>query len=161
MEREFTCFFTGHRIIAKSKIAAIEERIEREAQILINDKGVTDFIAGGALGFDTIAARVIIRMREKYDYIKLHLYLPCYGHMKGWNSKDQYAAHMIMAYADSKMYVLEDNYVTGCMQLRNRRMAEDAGYCIAYMNNPRSGTANAVSYARDTGVEVINIGYGY
>lgn len=158
MEKEFTCFFTGHRIIAKNKYAAIEERIRREAETLINDKGVTDFITGGALGFDTIAARVIISLKEKYDYIKLHLYLPCYDHMKGWNPRDQYAARMVMSYADSKIYTVENNYVAGCMQLRNKRMADDAEYCIAYMNNPRSGTAHAVAYANEIGDTVINIG---
>lgn len=160
VEKEFACFFTGHRIIAKSKIDAVAERIEREAEALINDKGVTDFIAGGALGFDTIAARVIIRLKEKYDYIKLHLYLPCHNQMKNWNTRDQYEGRMIMSYADSIMYVTEGNYVTGCMQLRNRRMADDALYCIAYMNNSRSGTAYTVSYARDIDDIVINIGYG-
>ena len=160
MEKEFACFFTGHRIIAKNKIAAIEARIEREAETLINDKGVTDFITGGALGFDTVAARAIIRLKEKYDYIKLHLYLPCYNQMENWNSRDQYAARMIMSCADSKIYTTEGNYVTGCMQLRNKRMADDALYCIAYMNKPRSGTAQTVSYAEDKNCVIINIGYG-
>ena len=159
MDREFTCFFTGHRIIAKSKKAGIEERIRREAEILINDNGVTDFITGGALGFDTMAARVIIGLKEKYDYIKLHLYLPCYDHMRGWNTLDQYEARMIMAYADSKTYVTEGKYIAGCMQLRNKKMAHDAQYCIAYMNNLRSGTAYTVSYAKEIDDTVINICY--
>ena len=159
MEREFACFFTGHRIIAKNEIVAVAERIRREAESLINDKGVTDFITGGALGFDTLAARVIIELKEKYDYIKLHLYLPCYDQMENWNSRNQYESRMIMSYADSKTYTTEGKYVTGCMQLRNRRMADDARYCIAYLNKPRSGTAYTVSYARDIDDIVINIGY--
>lgn len=159
MEKEFTCFFTGHRIIEKSKISAIESRIEREVQSLIDDKGVTDFITGGALGFDTIAARTIIRLKEEYEFIKFHLYLPCHDQMANWNSYNRYTGRMIMSYADSKIYVTEGGYFDGCMQLRNRRMADDAFYCIAYMNNPRSGTANTVSYARDIGDTVINIGY--
>ena len=161
MDREFTCFFTGHRIIAKDKIPAIGERIRREALALINDKGVTDFITGGALGFDTIAAQVIINLKKEYDYIKLHLYLPCYNQMKNWSARGRYEARMIMSYADSKIYVTEGNYVTGCMQLRNEKMADDARYCIAYMNNPRSGTANAVAYAQNNGGTVINIDYEF
>ena len=160
MEKEFTCFFTGHRIIAKNAAAAIETRIEQEVESLINDKGVTDFITGGALGFDTLAARVIIRLKEKYDYIKLHLYLPCYNQMANWNARDQYEGRMIMSYADSKRYTTEGGYVTGCMQLRNKRMVNDAHYCIAYMNRPRSGTAQTVAYAEDKNCVIINIGYG-
>lgn len=160
MEKEFTCFFTGHRFIKKIEIDAIRERIMHEAEILINDKGVTDFITGGAQGFDTIAARAIIKLKEKYDYIKLHLYLPCYDHMKGWSLNAQYTARIIMSYADSKTYVTEDNYFEGCMQLRNKKMADDAEYCIAYLINPRSGTAQTLKYAENMGDTVINIAYG-
>ena len=160
MEREFTCFFTGHRIIAKNDIAAVAARTEREAETLINNKGVTDFITGGALGFDTIAARVIIRLKEKYDYINLHLYLPCYNQMANWSARNRYEARIIMSHADSKTYITEGGYFDGCMQLRNCRMADDAKYCIAYMNKQRSGTAQTVSYARDKDCVIINIGYG-
>ncbi len=157
MEKEFTCFFTGHRAIAKAWLHSVAELTERETEALINDKGVTDFITGGALGFDTLAARTVIRLKDKYDFIKLHLYLPCYNQMKNWSARDRYEGRMIMSYADSILYVTEDNYITGCMQLRNRRMADDARWCVAYMTRPRSGTAYTVSYAESKGDIVINI----
>ena len=159
MEREFTCFFTGHRIISRAKVPEIERRIRCEVSSLIEDKGVIDFITGGALGFDTIAAKTIIALKEKYDYIKLHLYLPCHDQMANWNSKDQFTGRMIMSYADSKTYVIDGKYVTGCMQLRNKKMAKDAMYCIAYMTNLHSGTAQTVEYAENAGGTVINIAY--
>ena len=46
---------------------------------MITEYGVNTFIDGGALGFDTIAAETVIEMREKYQNIKLVMYLPCYG----------------------------------------------------------------------------------
>ena len=157
MEKEFSCFFTGHRFISKSIAPRIKEEVRREAIRLIDDKGVTDFIAGGAIGFDTIAAETIIELKKEYDYIKLHLYLPCFNQMENWNSNDRYRGRMIMSYADSKIYVTESNYVTGCMHARNKKMADDAMYGIAYMTNPRSGTAYTVSYAEENGGVIINI----
>ena len=157
MERDYTCFFTGHRIIANKIKSAIAARIEREAAALIEDKGVADFITGGALGFDTMAARAIINLKKQYSFIKLHLYLPCYDHMRSWNLENQYEARMIMTNADSKIFVTDSKYITGCMQLRNKRMADDAKYCIAYLNNPRSGTAYTVSYAEGVGDIITNI----
>lgn len=158
MDKEFTCFFTGHRIIGGNISAYVKNRIEYEAQTLINDKGVTDFITGGALGFDTIAAQTIIRLKEKYDYIKLHLYLPCYNQMQNWKESDQYTGRIIMSYADSKIYTTQTNYFNGCMQIRNRKMANDSTYCIAYMKNSRSGTSYTISYAKSIGCKIINIG---
>lgn len=157
MDKNFTCFFTGHRMISKSLMPVVYKAVQCEAERLINDAGVTDFIAGGALGFDTLAAKAIIALKEKYDYIRLHLYLPCFNQMSNWNSKNQYEGRIIMSYADSKTYITEGNYVTGCMHLRNKKMADDAGFCIAYMTHSNSGTAYTVSYAKEKGGTVINI----
>lgn len=157
MDRNFACFFTGHRYIAKNRLPAVTDKIRSEAERLINDEGVVDFIAGGALGFDTLAARVIIKLKEKYDYIQLHLYLPCFNQMDNWHARDQYEGRLIMSFSDSKTYITEGKYVTGCMQLRNKKMADDAEFCIAYMTNPRSGTGYTVSYAKEKGNTVINI----
>lgn len=157
MDREYSCFFTGHRYIKKIAEPSIRKAVRSEAERLINDEGVVDFIAGGALGFDTIAAKEIISLKEKYDYIKLHLYLPCFNQMENWNERDKYTGRMIMSYCDSKTYITEGNYVTGCMHLRNKQMAKDAKFCIAYMTKPQSGTAYTVSCAEDFGGIVINI----
>lgn len=58
--KKFTCCFTGHRNLPAGKIVKI---LDREIENLI-DKGVTHFISGGALGFDQIAASLIIYKKE-------------------------------------------------------------------------------------------------
>lgn len=157
MERDFSCFFTGHRILVNNEIPYIKERTKALIKNLIEDKGVEDFITGGALGYDTLCAREIIEMKKEYPHIRLHLYLPCYDQMSKWNSKNQYEGRMIMSYADDKIYVTEGKYTDGCMQLRNRKMADDALYCIAYCKKPNSGTASTINYARDIGCIIENI----
>lgn len=154
MDRETACFFTGHRAIPKN--SKMEQILYDTAKELIR-MGVTDFITGGARGFDTLSARTVIKLKEEYSHIKLHLYLPCYDQMSRWSSEDQYMGRMIMSFADEKIYVTEGKYVTGCMHLRNKKMARDAKYCIAYLKRPNSGTNVTVNYARNYGDIVYNI----
>ena len=53
------CCFTGHRNIHPGEIKKTEEQIRLKVFDLI-DKGVRTFYVGGALGFDTLAAEVLM-----------------------------------------------------------------------------------------------------
>lgn len=61
--KENICCLTGHRKLAKYRIDGIIKRLNQEIDNLIN-KGVTDFISGGAIGFDLIAASLVIAKKE-------------------------------------------------------------------------------------------------
>ena len=61
---EQTCCFTGHRIIANEKKKAIFDKT-REVVVSLIEKGVRYFGVGGAIGYDTIAAHVIGRIKMK------------------------------------------------------------------------------------------------
>lgn len=154
MDRETACFFTGHRAFPKND--ELLKRLYYEIEKKINE-GVCDFIAGGALGFDTVCAKAVINLKSKYSQIRLHLYLPCYDQMKKWSAYDSYIGRLIMSKADEKLYVTEGFYTPQCMHKRNRKMAEDAKYCIAYCTNLHSGTAKTIDMAYEFGDEVINI----
>ncbi|MCD8391450.1 MAG: DUF1273 domain-containing protein [Firmicutes bacterium] len=147
MDKEYSCFFTGHRIIAANKISQLEKNLRKKIKSLIEDKGVTDFITGGAIGFDTMAAQAVISLREEYPYIRLHIYFPCKGSMKKWNDSQRFAARIILSKSDSYIYVSDSEYFNGCMQIRNKKMADDARYCIAYCERKNSGTKTTVDYA--------------
>ncbi len=66
--------FTGHR-----KIVITPELKNKLTNFLKNliVQGTVDFYTGGAIGWDTIAAQTVLRLREVYPQIKLHLVLPC------------------------------------------------------------------------------------
>ena len=64
MDKSKTCFFTGHRKIAQSKIEIVKAQLAENIEKMITEYGVNTFIDGGALGFDTIAAETVIEMRE-------------------------------------------------------------------------------------------------
>ena len=68
--REKTCCFTGHRklpsIWGRWKLAA---KLEKAIVEQINN-GIRFFGAGGALGFDTLAAQTVLKLKKKYPDIK-------------------------------------------------------------------------------------------
>ena len=75
-KRAVTCCFTGHRKLPTGQYQMIADRLEQTIIRLI-EKGVLYFGAGGALGFDTLAALTVLRLRKQYPQIKLILVLPC------------------------------------------------------------------------------------
>ena len=60
--REKFCFFTGHRVLPAGKRGIIEDILKKHIAELAA-RGVTTFIAGGALGFDMLAAKAGLDMR--------------------------------------------------------------------------------------------------
>lgn len=157
MDREHTCFFTGHRNLPTVRIEQIRKIIEIKAKNLIEDKGVEHFIAGGALGFDTIAAETIIKVKEEHPHIKLHLYLPCFDQSRRWKYEDKYKWHMMMSKVDDYIYVTESTYTADCMKKRNQKMADDSDYGLAYCVLDKSGTGSTIRYAEQRGVIIDNI----
>ena len=70
-----TVCFSGHRVF-QDPTADIEKKLDKAVRDCIS-KGAECFITGGALGFDTLAARTVIRLRKEFPQIKLILALPC------------------------------------------------------------------------------------
>lgn len=141
------CFFTGHRTIPKNKFYLLADLLEKTCILLITKYGMTDFIAGGALGFDTLAAKTVLKLREKYD-IRLHIFIPCIDQTKWWSAADQEEWDKINNSADSVRYISKNKYTRGCMQQRNRAMVDSAMFGVAYCTKPSGGTYYTLEYAK-------------
>lgn len=154
---ENTCFFTGHRTIPKKDMTHLTSLLDSKIRELIDD-GCVNFICGGAVGFDTLAACRVIVAQKHFPEVKLTLLLPCRDQTARWkNGYDIALYQRIKGYAEKIIYA-SDTYTSGCMHQRNRMMADMSRYCVAYYNNSGSGgTAYTVRYARETGKTVINL----
>ncbi len=150
-----TCCFTGHRKIKKENQKLIEKLLEIEITRLIQ-KGVCYFGSGGALGFDTISALAVLKMKSKYPHIRLIMVLSCPEQDKFWTIKDKIIYKNILNKADKVTYT-SDRYTTDCMFIRNRWLVDNSSFCITYFRRKRSGTAYTVNYAKNKNVKVINI----
>ena len=150
------CFFTGHRTLPKEQLEEIARYLRCEILDRINE-GYDTFITGGALGFDTMAAEEVIKLREDYSKIKLNLYLPCTDQEAKWQEADQLRYHSIMRQADDVYYVSEKTHFDGCMRLRNQKMVDDSQMGIAYSSKRRSGTYQTVEMALKQQKRIVNI----
>ena len=143
--KEKTVCFTGHRDIPMLKKNAMIKRLKKTLIELI-ESGYCFFGAGGALGFDTIAAQTVLDLKKDYPHIKLILVLPCISQTRGWNESDIRMYEYIKEAADKYVYTSE-NYFNGCMQKRNRHLVDNSSVCVCYLTERKGGTDYTVKYA--------------
>lgn len=155
IDRKRTVCFTGHRKIPAHDIQNIEKQLDEIIEKLYQ-KGVIFYGAGGSYGFDMLAEKAVIRARNKHKEIKLILVLPCKDQEKYW-TEDNKAAFAEIKYQADKIVYTSEIYSKDCMHKRNRHLVNFSGYCIAYLNKNSGGTAYTVNYARQNGLEIVNL----
>lgn len=155
--REKTCCFTGHRAIPENQRAQVFARLLEEIEKKIQE-GVLYFGAGGALGFDTLAELAVLSLKNKYPDVKLILVLPCPDQDKFWSEGDKAVFQSVVERADKVTYA-ERAYTKGCMHKRNRHLVDNSAHCICYLTQKSGGTAYTINYAREQGLDVVNIAY--
>ena len=153
--KSITCCFSGHRKIPKDNYPFIQSNL-RTAVVNNIEKGYRFFETGGALGFDTIAAQIVLELKETYPQIRLILVLPCVTQTKSWLKDDIDEYNRIKELADEVVYTSKE-YSKGCMHKRNRYLVDHSTLCICYLTENKGGTAYTVKYAESKGVSVINI----
>ena len=154
LDFSLTCCFTGHRVIAINDKEKLISDLEKTVEELIK-KGVKHFICGGAIGFDTLAAQTILKMKEKYDVL-LEIAVPCRDQDAKWNKKQQAEYQKILKSAD-KVTVLFEKYVTGCMHYRDAFMVDNSDILVSYYRGRNGGTQYTFLYAESRGLKVINL----
>lgn len=153
--KEKTVCFSGHRNISFKEVIFISKKLNNVIKNLIS-KGFCYFGVGGAIGFDTIAALEIIKLRKKYPHIKLIIVLPCCNHSKYWKYRNKFIYKLIEKQADKIVY-LSKEYFKGCTLKRNRHLVDYSSICVCYLINNNSGTGYTVNYAKNKNLKIINI----
>ena len=153
--RAKTCCFTGHRSLSHEEKLKAAVRLRRIIEEQIKS-GIVFYGAGGALGFDTLAAQTVLDMKKEYPQLRLILVLPCEDQTRGWHSEDIAVYEDIKRRSDKVVYVSRA-YTSDCMQRRNRHLVDHSGTCICYLNRSTGGTAYTVDYARKKGLRIINL----
>lgn len=150
-----TVCFTGHRKISPENFEEISKRLEKMIVQLI-EKGYTYFCAGGALGFDTLAAQTVLKLKTLYPYINLVLVLPCESQSDHWKKEDKTIYEDVKERADRVVYTSKD-YFKGCMHKRNRFLVDNSNSCVCYLTKETGGTAYTVKYAKTKMLTIYNV----
>ena len=153
--RAKTCCFSGHRSMSSEEKLKVAVRL-REIIVEQIEAGVVFYGAGGARGFDSLAAQTVLDMKKEYPQLRLILVLPCEDQTRGWRSEDIAVYEDIKRRSDKVVYVSRE-YTPDCMHKRNRHLVDHSGTCICYLTRSGGGTAYTVDYARKKGLHVINI----
>lgn len=147
--------FTGHRAMSEGELknasALVSEQIKK-----LYAKGIRNYYAGGALGFDFTSAVTVLNMKRVFPDITLNLALPCPKYQSKWTESEIELFDRVRARADSEVFVSE-SYHRGCMQMRNKYMVDRSTVCVSYMTKRQGGTYNTVLYAQKKGLEIINL----
>lgn len=152
--KEKTCCFSGHRHLVQEECVDLSLRLREAVEKAIH-LGVTDFITGGAYGFDAMAAQEVLYQRQ-FHPIRLILALPCPDQTKGWPAQAITEYESIRAQADEE-HLLAPSYTNGCMLRRNDWMISQSQYLICYRKTCRGGTAYTVRRATEAGLFIRNL----
>jgi uncharacterized phage-like protein YoqJ len=149
--REKTCCFTGHRIVPSEVYEQLKQKLREQIRFSAAH-GITTYLAGGARGFDALAAATVIYLRDREALpIELILALPYPNQADKWPESDRRLHEEIKLRADG-IVTLYPKYSDGCLLARNRFMADNSALCVAYLTRRRGGTYNTVKYCERNGV---------
>ena len=160
-----TCCFTGHRPQKlpwgfdedRNGCIAMKEIVKLEIQNSILNYGITHFISGMALGFDMIAAEIVLELKKNYPFITLECALPCKNQQKYWQKEQKQRYEKNLSQADKITYVSDKLYFDGCMQKRNKYMIDNSSMLIALFNGSAGGTKQTVVRAKQKKLNVLII----
>lgn len=158
--REKTCCFTGHRTIPQEHIDAVVARTEIKVRELIVTEDVRYFGVGGAIGYDTLAAEILFRLRAtSFPHIKIILVYPFEGFTSRWSDKQKAAYARLLPKYDKHVCVVpaasREAYLA-----RDRHLVDNSSRCICYCTRQTGGTAYTVRYAQEKGLNIFNIAEG-
>ena len=155
-KRQKTCCFTGHRDIPPQDLKGILNRTEKIVRRLIC-QGVVFFGVGGAIGYDTEAAKLLFRLKEtEFPQIKVILVYPFEGFTSRWGPQQKAEFSSLLPKYD-KMVCVSDRGSREAYLERDRHLVDGSAYCIAYCTRDTGGTAYTVRYANLNGLTVFNI----
>ncbi len=149
------CSFTGHRIIDKRHKKSIGSLVARAVEFAY-ENGVRTFLAGGAIGFDTLAAKAVINFRISHSDVRLKILVPCKNQSQKWNDYEKSVYEYILSASDEVEYFSEE-YYDGCMKERNAALAERCDMLIAYVGRTVGGSAQTYRMAEKLGKKIYNL----
>jgi len=148
-----TIAFTGHRTIngiyAPNPVwEKVYITVTRVISTMYHKYNHIDFISGGALGMDQIAAVSVLNLIRTGVPIRLILALPFEGFESKWISDSKKAFNLMIEAADEVHYVCDPGYAPWKMMKRNEWMVDRAKTVVAlYLPDKPGGTLNCINYA--------------
>lgn len=146
---EKTCALTGHRVLPAD---FNENQLFCELENIVKE-GYTYFYCGMAEGFDLLALKVLLSLKENYP-IKIEACVPYTGQENHFSAEMKRLYRECILKCDEKT-VFFPHYTEGSFLIRNRYMVDHADFVYAYCLRNTGGTAYTVRYAESKGKKVM------
>lgn len=151
IKKEKTCALTGHRFLDSS----FNEKVLLDTLVSVIESGFDTFLCGMAIGFDSIAFKVLYSLKDKYK-IRIIACVPCLTQNYKFNAKQKQEYEDLIKKADDLVMVGYE-YTPYCMMKRNMFMVDNASLVIAYLRKNTGGTANTVKYAENKKIKIVKL----
>lgn len=153
--------FTGHRPHKLGDPALLRSNLQRVLGIILKENPDTQFIVGGAPGFDTIALEVLLTMTALENIV---VAVPFIGFEKyagkdeAWNER----ARKLNQESGVRQLSVGGNWGTFAEKCnrRNEFLVNNATEMVAYCDGSPSGTRNTVNMAKYKNMKVTNLYLG-
>ncbi len=111
VDRSKVACFSGHRKLPQD-CTELKANLERAIVELI-ERGFIFFCNGGAVGFDSLAATTVLKLKEDYPHIRLIMVLPCPPKKQSlkWSEEQKRKYFEILNKAD-KVRILSPRYTS-------------------------------------------------
>jgi len=157
----FSTCFSGHRFAPFDWTSSYDGHVfqimlAKAVEDAVND-GCNCFYNGMAMGFDIIAAEVVIAQKAYHNAnAALVSVIPFRGQEAKW-TKAWKARHDAVLQAADEVIILNESYVTGCYHERNRYLVDNSQRLIAFYSGKAGGTQHTYDYAEEKGLNIINL----
>lgn len=162
--KEKTVSFTGHRTLTTPGNAPdtnLENVIKTELYCLIRDyyeDGYTNYLNGMAIGFDMLAAEVVLEFKKLQPDVKLFAVIPFQGQELCYSQKDKLRYKYLYDNADERIFTSSIFTSNADYLKRNDYLVSNSSVLISYCDGKqRSGTTSTVNKASKVGLEIINL----
>lgn len=156
--------FTGNRDLKHPAVknslklrALIELSLKNEVVELYHE-GFTTFLSGMAVGFDLLAARVVLDLRAELPDLKLVAVVPFSGQADSFSTEERDLYDRVVAESD-ECYILAEEYSPMVYHQRNDFLVEHSSHVVAYSCGEGRGTLYTIKQALKRGSTVDNL-YG-
>ena len=131
-----SCFFIGHREASSELLPILTQVVEKH----ISEYGVTEFIVGGYGGFDHLASKAVISLKQQHPQITLSLLIPYHPAERPIEIPPGF---------DNTYYPPRMEKVPRKLAIvrANRHMVDHVDYLIAYAWHPASNARDLLEHA--------------
>ena len=156
ISRAATAAFTGHRHMDASQRDNIKKRL-RAVILEAYGKGFRNFISGFAIGFDLMAAEIVVSLKDQHPDISLIAAIPFRKQPCRFSDYLRRRYQKLLGMAD-KVVVLSEDYYPRCFLERDVFMVKNSSLLIAnYDGRRKGGTFYTIERAKEQSIPVVNV----